>query len=180
MDQCRNPKKNTRINVFNFSKKFSILTSRKNKFGWGKMDRGRPSVKDQQKIKSAILEYYERDISARATARECNVQEKTVCKYYKKWDNEIIDEKDFLTRIKNTKERAIESFDRDVITLDKDKRKIEFLIEKFLQKASVSEFEKLMKVKLKVIDQRTKITSAKVNLVGTPTADVLINGEIMA
>ena len=145
------------------------------------MDRGRPSVKDQQKIKSAILEYYERDISAKVAARECRVQYKTVCKYYKKWDSEIIDEKNFLARIKNTKERAIETFDRDIITRDKDKRKIEFLIEKSLQKESILEFEKLMKIKLKIMDQRTKIVSAKVNLIGTPTADVLINNEeIMA
>ena len=145
------------------------------------MDRGRPSVKDQQKIKSTILKYYERDISAKVTARECRVQYKTVWKYYKTWDSEIIDEKNFLARIKNTKERAIEAFDRDIITLDKDKRKIEFLIEKSLQKGSVWEFEKLMKIKLKIMNQRTKIVSTKINLVGTPTADVLINNEeIMA
>lgn len=145
------------------------------------MNRGRPSVKDQQKIKSTIFEYYEKDISAKVTARECNVQEKTVYKYYKKWDNEIIDEKDFLARIKNTKEKAIEAFDRDIITLDKDIKKIEFLIEKSLQKGSILEFEKLMKIKLKIMNQRTKTVSAKVNLVGTPTADVLINNqEIMA
>jgi hypothetical protein len=145
------------------------------------MDRGRPSRKDQQRIRSIIFEYYEKDISAKVTAKECRVQYKTVWKYYKKWNSEIIDEKNFLARIKNTKERAIEAFDRDIITLDKDIKKIEFLIEKSLQKGGMWEFEKLMKIKLKIMNQRTKIVSAKVNLIGTPTADVLINNEeIMA
>jgi hypothetical protein len=145
------------------------------------MNRGRPSKKDQQKIRSIIFQHYEKDISARVTARECNVQYKTVLKYYKIWDNQTIDEKDFLTRIKNTKEKAIESFDADIITLDKDKKKIEFVIEKSLQKGSIAEFEKLMKLKLKIMDQRTKTISTKVNLVGTPTADMIINqSEVMA
>jgi len=145
------------------------------------MKRGRPSRKDQQKIRSKIFQHYEKDISPRVTAKECNVQYKTALKYYKIWDNQLVDEKDFLERIKNTKEKAIEYFDRDIITLDKDKRKIEFLIEKSLQKGSISEFEKLEKLKLKIMDQRTKIISTKVNLVGTPTADVIIGqSEIMA
>lgn len=145
------------------------------------MNHGRPSKKDQQKTRSVIFQHYEKDISPKVTARECNVQYKTVLKYYKIWDNQAIDEKDFLTRVKNTKEKAIESFDADIISLDKDTRKIEFVIEKALQKGNMPEFEKLMKLKLKIMDQRAKTISTKVNLVGTPTADTIINqSEVMA
>jgi len=145
------------------------------------MKRGRPSRKDQQKIRVMIMGYYEKDIAAIVTAKECDVHYKTVLKYYKIWDNEIINEKDFLTRIKNTKERAIQSFDEDIITFDKDKKRIEFLIDKSLQKGSMTEFEKLMNMKLKIIGLKAKIISTKVNLVGTPTADVIINQkEVLA
>lgn len=145
------------------------------------MKRGRPSREDQQKIRSIIFEYYEKDISAIVTAKECDVQYKTVRKYYKMWDNETSDEKDFLVRIKNTKERAIQYFDKNIITLDKDEKRIEFLINKALQKGSVTEFEKLMKMKLKIMELEAKIVSTKVNLVGTPTADVIINQkEVLA
>ncbi len=38
-----------------------------------------------------------------------------------------------------------------------------------------------MRMKAKVMDQRTKIIFAKVNLVGTPTANVIINqNEVLA
>ena len=129
------------------------------------MNHGRPSIVDQQKLKSLIFEYYEKDISVIVTAKECDVNYKTVRKYYKMWDNEPIDDKAFMKRFKNTIERAIQSFDEDIITLDKDKKRIEFLIEKVLQKGSVTEFEKLMKIKLKIIGQKAKTVSTKVNLV---------------
>ena len=145
------------------------------------MKRGRPSIVDQQKLRSLIFEHYEKDISAIVTAKECDVQYKTIRKYYKIWDNEPIDDKDFLVRIKNTKERAIQSFDKDIITLDKDVKRVEFLINKSLQKGSMTEFEKLTNLKLKMMGQKAKIVSTKVNLVGTPTADVIINQkEILA
>jgi len=145
------------------------------------MNRGRPSIEDQQKLRSLISEYYEKDISAIVTAKECNVKYKTVRKYYKIWDNEPIDDKDFLVRIKNTKERAIQSFDKNIITLDKDEKRIEFPIHKKLKKGSITEFKKLSNLKLKIIGQKAKIVSTKVNLVGTPTADVIINQkEILA
>ena len=145
------------------------------------MKRGRPSIVDQQKLRSLIFEHYEKDISAIVTAKECDVQYKTIRKYYKIWDNEPIDDKDFLVRIKNTKERAIQSFDKNIITLDKDEKRIEFLINKALQKGSITEFEKLTNLKLKIMGQKAKTVSTKVNLVGTPTADVIINQkEILA
>lgn len=139
------------------------------------MKRGRPSREDQQNLRSLILEYYEKDISALVTAKKCNIQYKTVRKYYKMWDKEPIEEKNFLVRIKNTKERAIQSLDKDIITLYTDEKRTEVLINNALQKGSMAEFEKLTKMKLKIIELRSKTVSTKVNLVGTPTADVIIN-----
>jgi len=141
------------------------------------MKRGRPTQHDQREIKLIISQFYEKDISANVAARDSKTNYKTVLKYYKKWDEKMYDteEKDFLVRIKNTKERVIQSLDEDIITLTNDEEKIKFLIEKTLQKGNISEFEKLSKLKLKTMDQRLKIISAKINLIGTPTADTIIN-----
>ncbi len=141
------------------------------------MKRGRPTQHDQREIRLIISQYYEKDISANVAARNSKTNYKTVLKYYKKWDEKMCDteEKDFLVRIKNTKERVIQSLDEDIITLTNDEEKIKFLIEKTLQRGDISEFEKLSKLKLKTMDQRVKIISAKINLIGTPTADTIIN-----
>ncbi len=141
------------------------------------MKRGRPTQHDQREIKLIISQFYEKDMSAKVAARNSKTNYKTVLKYYKKWDEKMYDteEKDFLVRIKNTKERVIQSLDEDIITLTNDEIKIKFLTEKTLQKGNISEFEKLSKLKLKTMDQRLKIISAKINLIGTPTADTIIN-----
>jgi len=73
------------------------------------MKRGRPTQHDQKEIKQIIFQYYEKDISAKVAARDSKTNYKTVRKYYKIWDKKMYDteEKDFLLRIKNTKERVI-------------------------------------------------------------------------
>ncbi|MDF2422061.1 MAG: hypothetical protein OPY06_03535 [Nitrosopumilus sp.] len=147
------------------------------------MKQGRPTKEDQIKNKQIILGYYEKDISAIVAARDSGVNPKTVYKYYKMWNSQMNnpDEKDFLLRIKKTKERSIQLLEEDIISLTKEMLKINFLMEKSLQKGDISEYEKLSKLRLKTMDQRTKTVSAKINLVGTPTADVLISNEgIMA
>ncbi len=143
------------------------------------MKQGRPTKEDQQKIKQIILKYYEKDISVIVAARDSGVNPKTIYKYYKMWNSQRdnLDEKDFLLRIKKTKERSIQLLEEDVISLTKEMLKIKFLMEKSLQKGDIPEYEKLSKLKLKTMDQRTKTVSAKINLVGTPTADILINNE---
>ncbi|KAF6247183.1 hypothetical protein C6990_05780 [Nitrosopumilus sp. b3] len=145
------------------------------------MKRGRPTKNDEEKIKQRILEYYEKDISATVAAKELGVNPKTIYKHYKNWDAQKlgIDEKDFLSRIKNTKERSIQSLEEDIISLSKEIDRIEFLMEKSLQNGNILEYEKLAKLKLKTMNQRTKTISAKINLVGAPTADILINNEGM-
>ncbi|EIJ66668.1 hypothetical protein BD31_I1094 [Candidatus Nitrosopumilus salaria BD31] len=145
------------------------------------MKRGRPTREGAQEIKQEILYYYEKDISPIVAARDLGVNPKTIYKHYKNLDkqrNELDDEHDIL-RIKNTKEKSIQSFDEDIIGLTRDIEKIKFLMEKSLQKGNISEFEKITKLKLKIMDERTKRVSAKINLVGTLTADVLVKHEGM-
>jgi len=145
------------------------------------MKHGRPTKNDQQKIKQIILEYYEKDISGAVASRDSGINPKTISKYYKIWDAQKVgkDEKDFLLRVKNTKEKSIQSLEEDIISLTLEIDKIKFLTEKSLQNGNITEYEKLVKLRLKTMNHRTKIISAKMNLVGTPTADILINNEEM-
>lgn len=85
------------------------------------------------------------------------------------------EEKNFLLRIKTTKEKSIQRLDKDIMELTKEEETVESLKESVMQNGNLSEFEKLSKLKLKIIDQRTKTMSAKINLIGTPTADIIIN-----
>ncbi len=85
------------------------------------------------------------------------------------------EEKNFLSRIKTTKEKSIQRLDKDIMELTKEEETVESLKESVMQNGNLSGFEKLSKLKLKIIDQRTKTMSAKINLIGTPTADIIIN-----
>lgn len=140
------------------------------------MKRGRPTLHSQREIKEIILEYYEQNISAKVAARNSGINSKTVLKYYKVWDTEMTEpSENFMLRINTTKEKTIESLDRDIISLNNDGKIIEYLKKKAMNNESSAEYERLTKLKLKIIDQRMKIVSAKINLIGTPTADIIIN-----
>lgn len=140
------------------------------------MKRGRPTLHSQREIKEIILEYYEQNISAKVAARNSGINRKTILKYYKVWDTEMTEpSENFMLRINTTKEKTIESLDRNIISLNNDEKTIEYLKKKAMNNESSAEFERLTKLKLKIMDQRMKIVSAKINLIGTPTADIIIN-----
>jgi prolyl-tRNA synthetase len=140
------------------------------------MKRGRPTLHSQREIKEIILEYYEQNISAKVASRNSGINRKTVLKYYKVWNTEMIElSEDFLLRIKITKEKTIESLDRDIISLNSDEKTMEYMKKRAMNSGSLAELERLTKLKLKIMDQRVKIQTAKINLIGTPTADIIIN-----
>ena len=84
---------------------------------------------------------------------------------------------DFLTRLKITKERNILMIDDVIISLVKEQKKIESQLENALQIGNVLLYEKLYRLKLKLTDQLMKVVSSKTNLIGTPTADIIIQQE---
>jgi hypothetical protein len=146
------------------------------------MKRGRPTQRNQREIKKIISQYYEDGISAKIASEDSGINYKTFLKYYNLFDAEIFEsgEKNFLVRIKNTKERIIQRLDKDIMSLTKEEKTVESLIESAMQSGNLSGFEKLSKLKLKIIDQRTKTISAKMNLIGTPTADIIIQNGAQA
>lgn len=160
---------------------FQYIITKKTKFcnEGENTKRGRPTRGNQNKIKKILKQHYEKGISATATSKETNLNIKTVSKYFTEWDKKLLEynELDFLKRAKITKEKIIQSFEKDIISLDKDEKEIEMIKNIAKQNGSISHFEKLSKLKLKIKEQKLKILSAKINLINTPTADTVINLE---
>ena len=139
------------------------------------MKRGRPTRHKQNKIKKILQPFYQKGISANATSEKTGINIKTILKYYKQWDKKLVDsDKDFLKRVKITKEQSIQTLDREISSLYDQEEEIESIKNITKRNGNILYFEKLSRLKLKFLDQRMKILAAKINLVGTPTADTLI------
>lgn len=141
------------------------------------MKSGRPTLFQQQKIEKILFSLYENNIEAYSASKKTGINYKTVLNYYKKWNLILFeqDDKNFLKRIKLTKEKSIRVFDADIISLTESIKKIEKLLNDSLRNGDFVSYEKLSRLKLKIMDQRTKIQSAKINLIGVPTADYTIH-----
>jgi len=134
---------------------------------------------DQKKIHDIIFSYYKNDIEALTVHRITGINYKTVLKYFSHLNAEMItsEKNDFLTRLKITKERNILMIDNIILSLVKEQKKIETQLENALQIGNVLHYEKLYRLKLKLTDQLMKVVSSKTNLIGTPTADIIIEQE---
>ena len=139
------------------------------------MIRGSPTRYNQNKIEKILQLFYQKGISANATSTKTEINIKTILKYYKQWDKKLVDsDKDFLMRVKITKEQSIQTLDREILSLYDQEDEIESIKNIIKRNGDITRFEKLSRLKLKFSDQRIKIRAAKINLVGTPTADTLI------
>jgi len=90
------------------------------------MKRGRPTHFDQDKIKKILQPYYQKGISANVTANATRLNIKTVLKYFKNWDREILELNggDFLRRAKIAKEKTLQSLDCEIISLDREEKEV--------------------------------------------------------
>ena len=142
-------------------------------------NRGRPTKHNQSRIKKRLQPYYQKGISASATSKASQLNIKTVLKYFLEWDKKILETEDsnFLRRAKITKERVLQALDNEIISLDDHEKEINSIKDIARQTGNVLHFEKLSRLKLKIADQKFKILSAKINLINTPTADVVIDLE---
>ena len=144
-----------------------------------KTKRGRPTRRNQSKIKKILQRYYLKGVSASATSKAAQLNIKTVLKYFAEWDKKLLESEDidFLRRAKITKERTIQTLDNEIISLDNHEKEINSIKNIARQTGNVLHFEKLSRLKLKISDQKFKILSAKINLVNTPTADAFVDLE---
>lgn len=143
------------------------------------MQRGRPTQHEQREIKKNIFYYYENNVEASTASRMSGYDYKTVLRHYKIFDKEILEsEKNtFLERTKIAKEKLILSLDVDILSLTKSIEKIENSIEQSLKTGNLAEYEKLYRLYLKTMEQRTKTKSAKINLIGIPIAEYMNHQE---
>jgi hypothetical protein len=141
------------------------------------MKQGRPTSFDQNVIQEILFQYYENNVEATTASKKTRFNYKTVLKYYRMWDKELLqtEKNDFLMRIKITKERNILMLDNELVSLFSEKQIIQRLMDNILQTGNTSEYEKLSRLKIKITEQILDIMSAKINLIGAATADVIIN-----
>lgn len=140
------------------------------------LKRGRPTLFDQKKIEEDILPYYENNVGAITTSRKTGINYKTILKYYSLWNKEVLasEKNDFLKRIKITKEKNILMLDNKIISLTTEQQRLKMQLDNALQSGNVIHYEKLYGLNLKTTDQLLKIASLKTDLIGTPTADIII------
>jgi len=145
----------------------------------GKHKMGRPPRAQQAKIEKKLRPYYEKSVSATATAEKTGFNIKTVCKYFDKWTEQIVrsDMPQFIQRCKEEKERCLLSYDGQICSLDDDKNELEILIQHSKQAGNLSHLGTFYKLKLKVTEMICALITAKNNLVSTPTADDVIDIE---
>jgi len=140
---------------------------------------GRPTRRNQSKIKKILQRYYLKGVSASATSKAAQLNIKTVLKYFAEWDKKLLEseDNDFLRRAKITKERVLQALDNEIISLDDHEKEINSIKDIARQTGNIFHFEKLSQLKLKIRDQKLKMLSYKINLINTPTADVVIDLE---
>jgi len=76
-------------------------------------NRGRPSKTEQIQIQNLLRPYFERNISATFTANSTDINIKTVCVYFNRWAEEIINSKkeNRSERCRAERERTLLSYD---------------------------------------------------------------------
>lgn len=139
------------------------------------MKRGRPTLHKQNEIKKILQPFYQKGTSANKTYEETGINIKTILKYYKQWDKKLVDsDKDFLMKVKIVKEQSIQTMDKEMLSLYEQEEEIEAIKKITKRDGDISHFEKLSRLGLKFSDRRMKILATKMNLIGTPTADTII------
>jgi len=81
------------------------------------MKHGRPTKQIQVNIQKKLRKYFEGGVTAALAAQKTNLNIKTVYKYFDGWAKEIIkhDTLDFIQRQKLERQRAIISYDKQVL-----------------------------------------------------------------
>lgn len=140
------------------------------------MKHGRPTRHEQEEIKKKLQPYYQKGVSAKATSETTGVNIKTVLKYFSDWDKKLLESEDadFLRRAKVTKEKSIQALDKEIISLDNEEKEIDSIRDTAKKNGDISNFDRMSRLKLKIIDQKFKMLSARTNLINTPTIENLI------
>jgi len=142
--------------------------------------KGRPTNIGELEIKRKLRFYYENSVSSMITRNETGLNIKTVRKYFSNWDNQIYqsEEKDFLKRCKQQKERTILAYDTQILSVVRQRKKIESDIEIARMKGDFSSVSKLYQTYIKIVEEFRRLISDKINLVNGPPANTLVDLEM--
>ena len=141
-----------------------------------KSKHGRPTKQKQVNIERTLRPFYEGTISASVTARKTSHNIKTVLKYFNKWSKEILESenKDFLKRCSDEKERGVLALDNLLLSLNKDFDNNDKTIRMMKEAGDYILAEKFIKIKIKLADEIQKLVTTKLAIVNSPTYDTMI------
>jgi hypothetical protein len=134
---------------------------------------GRPTKLAQLELQDKVRPYFERGISAFATAKETGINVKTVNKYFEKWYSEIKDsqKQEFIERTKFEKERAVLAIENQLLQSYKIQDDLEKQMPVKSGKAR-NAFEKgYYKLRMQIVGTIVNLISMKINLANAVTAD---------
>jgi len=142
--------------------------------------KGRPAKNRELEIKRTLRFYYENSVSPMITRHETGHDIKTIRKYFSIWNNQIYqsEEKDFLKRCKQQKERTILAFDTLILSVVRQRKKIESDIKIARKKGDFSSVSKLYQTYIKIVEEFRRLISDKINLVNGPPADTQVDLEM--
>ena len=137
---------------------------------------GRPTKKEQEQISLKLQPYYERGFNATSTSKKTRFNLKTVCKYFNKWDKELLKsaDKDFLKRCRVEKEKSLIVLDNEIASLDMEEEEMELMKESMKRSGEILKVLEVSKLKLKIKSLKNHLLSQKINLVNSPTLDTII------
>lgn len=143
--------------------------------------RGRPSLPEQAKIRRRLRPFFLNLKSPEFAATETGYEIKTVRRYYKSFEQEILasEEQDFIEQTKITKEQARFVLDGQQSKLENLQRTLEGQMNHSIkQSRGTPQLESWMyKAGVKISNAITDIILKKVSLICSPTADVTLEKE---
>ncbi len=138
--------------------------------------RGRPSLNQQIEIEEKVWPYFRDGISATETAREVELDRKTVVKYYRKFAESRIQANDaeFIEQCKINIQSAEEAISDQISNLQKSEDKLKEVIDTFTKSPnfSLKTYLALQKELRETAKTISHLITLKTNLANSTTADM--------
>ena len=141
--------------------------------------RGRPARLVQQNMQKTLRLYYERGISATATAQRTGININTVCKYFEEFYEQVTESEklDFLERQKKDRERIIITFDGQILDAYKFLDELDLVIKNYKGEKKLVP-RHLLSLRLETMKYITSLTEKKGSFEMQPAMDDAIKKKI--
>ncbi|NIP61999.1 MAG: hypothetical protein GWN01_08970 [Nitrosopumilaceae archaeon] len=136
--------------------------------------RGRPSRKQQHNIEDTLRPYFQKGHSALGTANDTGFDVKTVNKYFRKWEKDLYDDREFSEKCKIERQRTALAIENELLSLEKHERDVEQLKKDSKKLGEYNLFEKATRLIVKIKEQKSKLMAERINLINAATVgDIL-------